>query len=98
MSDEISPDLLSKLAHPGTSERDLLHFLLENIPDRIYFKDTESRFLRISGALAKLFGLTSPLEAIGKTDFDYFTPEHAEPARADEQEVMRTGKSIVGKV
>ena len=47
---EVSPDLLAKLAHAGSSERDLLHFLLENIPDRIYFKDTESRFLRISGA------------------------------------------------
>ena len=63
----MSPDLLTRLAHPGSSEHDLLHFLLENIPDRIYFKDTQSRFLRVSRALAKLFGLTSPLEAIGKT-------------------------------
>src|SRR6187402_1054220 len=96
--DGLSPELLAKLAHPGTSEHDLLHFLLENIPDRIYFKDTQSRFLRISRALAKLFGLTSPLEAIGKTDLDYFTPEHAEQALADEQEVMRTAQPIVGKV
>ena len=46
--------------------------LMENVTEYIYFKDTESRFLGMSESLAKRFGLNSPDEAIGKTDFDFF--------------------------
>jgi PAS domain S-box-containing protein len=79
-------------------ERDLLHTLLNNLPDRIYFKDEKSRFIRISKAVAEQFKLKSFKEGIGKTDFDFFAPEHASVALKDEQEIMRTGESILGKV
>lgn len=98
MSDEKTPDLVTKLAQAGSSEGALLHFLLENIPDRIYFKDTESGFIRISSAMARFFGLESAYGAIGKTDFDFFTSEHAEAALKDEKQVMETGEPIVGKI
>jgi PAS domain S-box-containing protein len=91
-------DLTAKLTRAGTSEVALLHFLLENIPARIYFKDKESRFIRISRAMAKFHGMESGLEAVGKTDFDLFAREHAEPAFTDEQQVMQTGEPIVDKV
>jgi len=78
-------------------ERYLLHALMDNLPHNIYFKDTASRFTRINKALARWFGLGNASEALGKTDFDYFTDEHAAQARADELEVMRTGRPLLDR-
>jgi PAS domain S-box-containing protein len=75
-------------------EQYLLNALLQNVPDHIYFKDTEGRFIRISRAHAVLFGLSDPTQAVGKTDFDFFSEEHAHPAYEDEQEIVRTGRSL----
>ena len=77
-------------------EQSLFHSLLETIPDHIYFKDRQSRFVRINGTMARSFGLSDPQQAIGKTDFDIFTDEHARQAFADEQRIMKTGAALVG--
>lgn len=76
----------------------LFSYLLEHTPDRIYFKDEQSRFTAISKAMVELFRVKDPADILGKTDFDFFTPEHAQPAFDDEREVMRTGRSIAGKI
>jgi PAS domain S-box-containing protein len=81
-----------ELAH----EQFLLRTLLDNIPDSIYFKDREGRFLRSSRAQAKRFGLSDPAQTIGKTDFDFFKKEHAAEALADEQQIIQTGQALVG--
>jgi PAS domain S-box-containing protein len=75
-------------------EQYLMHTLMNNVPDNIYFKDLVSRFIRISKALAQMFGLNDPSEAEGKTDFDFFTEEHAHQAYKDELEIIRTGQPI----
>ena len=72
-------------------EQLLMLTLMHNVPDHIYFKDTASRFLRINPGLAKVFGLSSPAQAVGKTDADFFSAEHAQMALADEQAILRTG-------
>jgi PAS domain S-box-containing protein len=76
----------------------LLETLLQNIPDSVYFKDEKSRFIRISHAQVKHFGVADASELIGKTDADFFGQEHAEGALADERRIMETGEPIVGKV
>ena len=80
-----------------TWERDLLQALMDNIPDTIYFKDTASRFTRINKAQAQLLGVSDPKEVLGKTDFDFFTEEHARDAYADEQKIIKTGKPLIAK-
>jgi len=76
----------------------LLTSLLDNIPDHIYFKDRKSRFIQASKSVAEQFGVKSVADLIGKTDFDYFTRKHAELAYRDEQEIVKTGKPIEGKL
>lgn len=76
------------------NERYLLNSLLDTVPEYIYFKDEKSRFIRLSRSLAKAFGLNDPSEAVGKTDFDYFSSEHAQLAFEGEQEIIRTGRTL----
>ena len=78
-------------------DRYLLSCLLENVPESIYFKDRDGRFLRLSRSLVRRFGLDNPEQAIGKTDFDFFSEEHARPAWEDEQKLVAFGESIIGK-
>jgi PAS domain S-box-containing protein len=77
-------------------ESRLLHALMHNIPDAIYFKDTESRFTRVN-LHAPYRGGNAPEEVVGKTDFDFFVEEHARAAYDDEQRIMRTGVPLVDK-
>ncbi|HUI64557.1 MAG TPA: PAS domain S-box protein, partial [Bacteroidota bacterium] len=77
-------------------ERNLFLTLMDNIPDRIYFKDSQGRFTEINRALARHFGLKEPEEAIGKTDFDFFAERHARQAFEDERMIMSSGTPLVG--
>ncbi len=79
-------------------ERNLLHTLMTMLPDAIYFKDKTGRFLRVSSAVANKFGLSNVSEAVGKSDEDFFTSEHAEKALADERRILESKQPIVGLV
>jgi len=75
----------------------LLQNLLEYIPDAIYFKDLKSRFILVNHGAAKLFKLGFPNKAVGKTDFDIFTKEHAQETFVEEQEIIRAEIPLVNK-
>jgi PAS domain S-box-containing protein len=68
--------------------------IMEYVPEYIYFKDLESRFIRVNFAQAQNFGFSDPQEMAGRTDFDFFTRENAQTKYADEQMVIKTGQSI----
>ena len=74
-----------------------LRVLMDSIPDAIYFKDLQSRFSWINRSLADRFGLKDPSEAAGRTDFDYFSREHAQQAFDDEQNIIRAGQPLLGR-
>jgi PAS domain S-box-containing protein len=76
------------------NEKYLIYSLMSSLHDHIYFKDRHSRFIRINKSQAEFLGLNDPKEAVGKTDTDFFTREHADQAYEDEQQIIRTGQSI----
>ena len=76
-------------------EQNLMNVLMDLLPDTIYFKDTQGRFLRVNQAQANRFNLSSPEQVKGKTDFDFFTVEHAQAALDDEQKIIRTGQAMI---
>jgi PAS domain S-box-containing protein len=78
-------------------ERDLLHTLIDNLPDYIYFKDAQSRFVAANLATAKIMGVSAPNELLGKTDCDFYPPELAAEYRADEERIMASGQALINK-
>jgi PAS domain S-box-containing protein len=73
----------------------MLRTLIDNLPDFLYVKDRESRFLMLNQAMSRLVGASGPEEMLGKTDFDFFPKELASAFYADEQKVIRTGEAQV---
>ncbi|PIE36237.1 hypothetical protein CSA56_00695 [candidate division KSB3 bacterium] len=78
-------------------ERYLLRALLDSSPDHIYFKDRESRFIRLNKSCASWVGHVIPEKMIGKTDFDFFTEEYATRTFTDEQRIMETRQALIGQ-
>jgi diguanylate cyclase (GGDEF)-like protein len=73
--------------------------LLSTTEERVYFKDVRSRFLLVSaGWIAAIAPDRTVEEIVGKTDFDFFSKEHAAAAFEDEQKIIRTGEPLVGKL
>ncbi|MCG8373095.1 MAG: PAS domain-containing protein, partial [Balneolales bacterium] len=75
----------------------LFQRLMENISVSVFFKDLESRFIAINKTCANKFGISDPEEAIGKTDFDFFSLVHAQVAFEDEQRIIQTLQPLINK-
>lgn len=78
--------------------RRLFNAMMNGSPDAIYFKDAESRFILVNDSQAKVLGVKKPDDAIGKSDFDFFAPDHAREAFVDEQRILATGTPMIGKL
>ena len=73
----------------------LFSALLEHFQSKIYFKDRQSRFVLINPAQARALNLDAAEPAVGKSDWDFYTEEHARQAFEDEQEIIRSGRPLL---
>ncbi len=78
-------------------ERNLLRTFIDHIPDYIYVKDAQSRYLVNNRANVNLMGLQSADEALGKTALDLFPPEVAEHYHEDDQSIFRSGQPLIDR-
>lgn len=88
---------LSEAKEKFAVEHFLIKTLLEHSPDLIFFKDSDSRFMRTSDALARHLGFASADELMTKSDSDIFSTKDSEEYLADERRVMTSGKPMIGK-
>ncbi len=77
------------------AERNLIRTLIDTIPDLIYAKDADSRFILANTATAQRMGAASPIELIGKSDLDFYPAELAQQYFAAEQALIREGRSLI---
>jgi PAS domain S-box-containing protein len=77
-------------------EQYLFNTLMDNLPEVIYFKDLKSRFFRINKSMINHLHIKKPEDAYGKTDFDFYSEEHARVAFEDEQRIIETEQPLVG--
>jgi diguanylate cyclase (GGDEF)-like protein/PAS domain S-box-containing protein len=76
-------------------DQDLLRAVMDGLPDAVYFKDREGRFIALNRAAAEKFGLKDPAAAVGKTDFDFFADPVARRFAEQEREIVRSGRPVV---
>jgi two-component system sensor histidine kinase/response regulator len=80
-----------------SQERKVLRALIDNVPDYMYVKDTDCRFLVANAAVARQMGAKIPEELLGKTDLDFYPPELAKTFLEDEQRVIRSGEAEINR-
>ena len=92
----ITPGVIDDLMESSArlaAERTTLRTIIDSLPDVMYVKDREGRFVVANQALAQLLGVGSPDALIGKTDFELFPRELAAAYDADERAIIESGRS-----
>jgi PAS domain S-box-containing protein len=78
-------------------ERAILRTFIDNVPDLLFVKDVEGRFMLANPEVARWAGVKSSEEMLGKTDFEFFPLEHSIRCRDDDMSVIRSGRAIVDR-
>lgn len=76
------------------NQRNLLRTLIDNLPDAIYIKDLQSRFVVVNRAFMEVVNTSDEKEIIGKWDFDLHTPERAQGFWEEEQALLKSGETL----
>src|SRR5262245_10497977 len=93
MSAPLHPESAADADH---RESLMLRALIDALPDFIYAKDAECRFLLANAAVARHMGST-PDALVGTSDFDFFPPELAAAYSDDERKVMQSGEALINR-
>ncbi len=78
-------------------ERNRLLTLINNLPDHIYLRDRDDRFILANRAVAEFMGAAIPDALVGKKDSDFYPPEVAAQFAADDRVVLEEGKTIINE-
>jgi PAS domain S-box-containing protein len=78
-------------------ERTLLRQVIDNLPDHIYVKDRERRYLLINAPSMKARGIASHDEIAGRSTFDFYPPDLAAQYDAEDRSIMETGRTLVNR-
>ncbi|NRP57004.1 MULTISPECIES: GGDEF domain-containing phosphodiesterase [unclassified Marinobacterium] len=79
-------------------DQPLLNVILENCFDQVFIKDLSSTLIYANRNLALHYGLKEVDQILGKSDFDFYTAEHAEAMRQEELDLMQTGEPLLAKL
>lgn len=86
-----------RIEHALTQERNLLRTLIDSLPDLIYVKDRDSRYILSNAAHAAFLGFARPEQVVGQSVCDLFPAEQARQFRADDERVMQSGQSLLNR-
>jgi PAS domain S-box-containing protein len=87
-----------RMSEALAQERALLKNLMESLPDAVYFKDQNHRYVRISPVKAAALGIDDAEDAIGKTNTAFLSANRAWEIEREEEWIFRTGKAVADKV
>ncbi len=79
-------------------EKDLFRTLIHYLPDNIYFKNRDSRFVLANESTSRKMGVPTPSDLIGSKDDHFFSPEMSAVSRAEELNIMQTGQAITNRI
>lgn len=96
-------ELETQLGNPTSitalaEERNLLRTLIDSMPDYIFVKDTEHRYLLNNVAHAQAFTQRHPEELVGHTASEFTTPEAVQLFHADDHQVLTTGQPLIDRI
>ena len=76
------------------AERDMLQSIMDHLPDFVYVKDCQGRYLVVNEAVRKVLKAKSVADVVGKSNEDFLPADQAALERADDDQVISTGQAL----
>jgi two-component system, sensor histidine kinase and response regulator len=78
-------------------QHNLLRTLMDHLPDHVFIKDRESRFVTTNAATLRTLGAASVESVVGKSDVDFLPRDLAEQFYKDEQAVVESDRPLLNR-